>query len=507
MRRRTRGTDVEIELRLDGGGGSEITTQFECLDSLLMMMAGHGGMDLRLTQRVNEHADASYAIDDLAMALAEAIRRSLGARARIRQFGSEILPVGDALVLVAVDLVSPPVFELDANLKGPKIDDLPVDLLYGFLDRFVDRLGASVHIKMLAGQHDLNQARAIFLALGRAIAMAAAPADRAGAREVAADIDYLDGERGTGDTAAPRADRSWSSDTENLDEALDEADDSVASTDDARGTDEGGRSKRRRGRRGGRGRRRAEGDGDGRGAAGRGGRRNADGAAGDDSGSLAATAGDDDDAGGEELEGSPTRDRSARSGAGGAYASVDGDSEGSGGDGRERDAEQRPRGRRRRGSRGGRLADGEASGADDAAGAAAGERSGTPNASADDHPGQGDEVEAWDPGTLTRATINHSGSYEDEGDDDGGEASGERPERHGRGRRGRGRRGAGATTADATAAEPRERPGDDAAADGNGGPDDGVIDYVTSAQGAAPASPARPARAGRRPPRGGRRRR
>ena len=118
LRRRTRGTEVEVELRLDGSGRSAIETPFGLLNDLLHLMAAQSGLDLRLAQTPNRHADDNYAVDDLGTAMAEAFRRAVGMRPRIRQFGSAIVPVGDALVLAAVDLLSPPVFQFGASFQG-----------------------------------------------------------------------------------------------------------------------------------------------------------------------------------------------------------------------------------------------------------------------------------------------------------------------------------------------------------------------------------------------------
>jgi len=193
LKRRTRGTEVEIDLRLDGNGRSAIETPFGFLNHLLDLLVGHAGMDLKLVQTVNRHADDPYAIDDLATAFAEGLRRALGDRPRIRQFGNEILPVGDALVLAAVDLVSPPVFQLNANFRSRRIEEMDVALIERFLATFTDRLGACLHVRMLAGENDENACRAIFLAVGRSLAQAATEVERQGAREIAVDLDYLEG--------------------------------------------------------------------------------------------------------------------------------------------------------------------------------------------------------------------------------------------------------------------------------------------------------------------------
>jgi imidazoleglycerol phosphate dehydratase HisB len=193
LKRRTRGTEVEIDLRLDGSGRSSIETPFQPLSHLLELLAGHGRMDLKVIQTTNRHSDEGYAIDDLATALAEGLRRAIGDRPRIRQFGSEILPVGDCLVLAAVDLVSPSVFQLAVSFRSRRLDGMDVALIERFLATFADRLGACLHIRMLAGNHDDNKWRAIFLAVGASLARAATEVERDGAREIAIDIDYLEG--------------------------------------------------------------------------------------------------------------------------------------------------------------------------------------------------------------------------------------------------------------------------------------------------------------------------
>ncbi len=195
LKRRTRGTEVEIELRLDGSGRSAIDTPFAPLNELLSLMAAHSGLDLRLVQLANRHADDPYALDDLATGLAEGFRRAVGLRPRVRQFASAIVPVGDALVLAAVDLVSPPVFLFGATFNGGRSGDMDPALIERFLATFMDRLGAGLHLRVLAGAHEDNRMRAIFIALGRCLSEACLEMERDGAREVALDLDYSEGAR------------------------------------------------------------------------------------------------------------------------------------------------------------------------------------------------------------------------------------------------------------------------------------------------------------------------
>jgi imidazoleglycerol-phosphate dehydratase len=195
IKRRTRGTEVEIELRLDGSGRTAIDTPFGPLNELLSLMASHSGLDLRLVQLANRHADDPYAIDDLASGLAEGFRRAVGLRPRVRQFASAIVPVGDALVLAAIDLVSPPVFLFGATFNGRRAGEMDLGLIERFLATFIDRLGASLHLRVLAGAHEENRMRAIFIALGRCLSEASLEMERDGAREVALDLDYADGAR------------------------------------------------------------------------------------------------------------------------------------------------------------------------------------------------------------------------------------------------------------------------------------------------------------------------
>ncbi len=240
--RRTRGTEIDVEFKLDGAGRSEVDSPFEALNMLLEMMSGHGQMDLRLRLKVNDRADDTYALDDMASAVAEALRRALGNRPKVRQFGTEILAVGDTLVMVSIDVVSTPVFRSNLTWQKSKVDGVPTATIDRFLRTFVDRLGASLHIHEFAGDNDANKVRAVFLALGGALCQAAEPVDRDGAREVAAAIDYDDDEDYAGEPPAEVVAEEGGSEAE-----------PGASEADSEGRQNGRR--RRRGRRGGRRRR------------------------------------------------------------------------------------------------------------------------------------------------------------------------------------------------------------------------------------------------------------
>lgn len=169
VKRETKETKVTIELDVDGQGISEISTGIGMLDHLLEQVARHGRFDLKVEAqgdlKVNEH----HTVEDVAISLGKAFHEALGERWGIVRMGHAVVPMDDALALVAVDIGGRGSAKVDASFAKERIGELPTGLISHFLQSFALEARLNLHAKLLAGEDDHHKAEALFKALGRAL--------------------------------------------------------------------------------------------------------------------------------------------------------------------------------------------------------------------------------------------------------------------------------------------------------------------------------------------------
>jgi imidazoleglycerol-phosphate dehydratase len=167
--RRTKETAVDVKLNLDGSGKADVKTDIEFFDHLLSSFAKHGCFDLRVRARGDlEH----HVVEDVAIALGAALEDALGKKIGIRRMGDAIVPMDDALVLVAVDLSGRPYADVQAKFSKRRLDDLSADLIAHVLETLAANGKFNLHVQVLRGRNDHHKAEAIFKALGVSLAEA-----------------------------------------------------------------------------------------------------------------------------------------------------------------------------------------------------------------------------------------------------------------------------------------------------------------------------------------------
>ncbi|MGD8998580.1 MAG: imidazoleglycerol-phosphate dehydratase, partial [Anaerolineae bacterium] len=139
------------------------------LDHILAHVAVHGLFDLEVQAEGDLHVDAHHTVEDVALALGEAIDQALGDRAGIVRVGSAYVPMDEALAFVAVDLSGRPYAVVDIDWAGPMVGGVPVTLIPHILESFAISIRANVHARVLYGRDDHHKAEALFKALGRAL--------------------------------------------------------------------------------------------------------------------------------------------------------------------------------------------------------------------------------------------------------------------------------------------------------------------------------------------------
>ena len=180
IKRKTAETDITLTLNIYGKGLREISTGIGFFDHMLDLFAAHGRFNLAVNCSGDTHIDGHHTVEDIGVCLGEALRESLGEKRGITRFGSQILPMDEALIMAAVDLSGRAHLSLEADIPAQAVGEFDAELLEEFLLAFVRSAGITLHIRQLAGKNSHHIIEGIFKALGRALAIAAAPDPRLG---------------------------------------------------------------------------------------------------------------------------------------------------------------------------------------------------------------------------------------------------------------------------------------------------------------------------------------
>lgn len=164
--RETKETTIKVELNLDGSGQFTITTGIRMFDHLLAQLAQHGIFDIKISAT---GSDQHHVVEDVAISLGKAFSQALGKRQGIVRMAQAVVPMDDALALVAVDIGGRGYAEVEVSFADISIGELPVDLIRHFLFSFASEAKLNLHAKVLSGINDHHKAEAVFKALARSL--------------------------------------------------------------------------------------------------------------------------------------------------------------------------------------------------------------------------------------------------------------------------------------------------------------------------------------------------
>lgn len=173
LRRTTRETDIRVRLNLDGRGRARVATGIRFFDHMLELVARHGALDLEITARGDLDVDQHHTVEDVGLALGEAVRRALGSKRGILRAGYFLVPMDETLALASVDLSGRPYCVCRWQLRARRVGDLQAELLEDFFLAFAQAAQANVHLRLLYGRSSHHQVEALFKAFARALRFAA----------------------------------------------------------------------------------------------------------------------------------------------------------------------------------------------------------------------------------------------------------------------------------------------------------------------------------------------
>jgi imidazoleglycerol-phosphate dehydratase len=172
--RRTRETQIGLRLGLDGRGTFEVSTGIRFFDHMLELVARHGGFDLRIEATGDLDVDQHHTVEDVGIALGEAVSQALGSRRGINRAGYFVMPMDETLAVAAVDLGGRPHTVVSTGVRAVRVGDLTAELVTDFFEGFALGARANVHVKVLYGRSSHHRIEASFKAFGRALRVACA---------------------------------------------------------------------------------------------------------------------------------------------------------------------------------------------------------------------------------------------------------------------------------------------------------------------------------------------
>jgi imidazoleglycerol-phosphate dehydratase len=174
VERKTRETDIRLRLDLDGGGQSRIATGIGFFDHMLTAFSTHGRFDLDLRCKGDLHVDAHHSVEDVGIALGQALREALGDKKGIVRFGHAYVPLDEALSRCVIDLSGRPYLHYDVTFKARQIGEMPTELFEDFFWALADHGRLNIHLEAIRGRNAHHIAETLFKSAARALSMAVA---------------------------------------------------------------------------------------------------------------------------------------------------------------------------------------------------------------------------------------------------------------------------------------------------------------------------------------------
>jgi imidazoleglycerol-phosphate dehydratase/histidinol-phosphatase len=169
--RKTKETDIQLRLNLDGHGVGVVKTGLHFFDHMLTAMLHHASIDYWLFATGDLQVDEHHTIEDVAIVLGDTLAKTLGERRGVMRFGF-LLPMDDALAQVAIDLGGRPYCVFKAKFDREVVGDLPTDMIEHFFHTLAMQLKANIHIDLKYSSNTHHAVEAVFKAVGRALRMA-----------------------------------------------------------------------------------------------------------------------------------------------------------------------------------------------------------------------------------------------------------------------------------------------------------------------------------------------
>ncbi len=170
--RETSETRVYVSVDLDGSGNAQVNTGVGFFDHMLTQIARHGLIDLVVSATGDLQVDEHHTVEDVGICFGKAVQQALGDMRGVYRYGWAIVPMDEALAMVALDFSGRPLLEFQAQFQRERVGQLPTELVGEFFRAFVSHAHATLHIRLLQSANDHHAIEAIFKAFAKALEMA-----------------------------------------------------------------------------------------------------------------------------------------------------------------------------------------------------------------------------------------------------------------------------------------------------------------------------------------------
>jgi imidazoleglycerol-phosphate dehydratase len=169
IHRKTKETDIEVELNLDGEGRYAVSTGLPFFDHMLESFAKHALFDLELRAQGDLEVDSHHTVEDVGITLGQAVRDALGEAVGIRRYGTQVLPMAESKLEVSLDVSNRPYLVYQVPLANDRIGSFDATLTEDFLYAFSQNAGLDLHVELRYGKSPHHIVEAIFKGLARAL--------------------------------------------------------------------------------------------------------------------------------------------------------------------------------------------------------------------------------------------------------------------------------------------------------------------------------------------------
>lgn len=167
--RKTKETDINLKLNIDGTGNNDINTGIGFFDHMLNSFSRHGFFDLIITVDGDLLVDTHHTIEDTGIVLGEAIKKAINNKSGIKRYGSVILPMDESLVLCSIDLSGRPYLSFDVDFTVERVGDMDTEMIKEFFYAVAYAAGMNLHIKLLDGVNNHHIIEVAFKAFAKAL--------------------------------------------------------------------------------------------------------------------------------------------------------------------------------------------------------------------------------------------------------------------------------------------------------------------------------------------------